>query len=66
MAAMENQISNLVNDYRKARSLLRLGSYERWQVECITKLLQSHDQRILPANRLQTRAWARACEHTTL
>ena len=28
-------MGNLLTDYREARSRLRLGRYERWQLECI-------------------------------
>ena len=43
---MSVKISNLVTDYRKARALLRLHPYERWQVECIVNLLMQKRRRI--------------------
>ncbi len=46
-------MGNLVTDYQKARSLLRLGPYERWQVECITRLLKRHDDRVAAEKRLR-------------
>jgi hypothetical protein len=46
-------MGNIVTDYQKARSLLRLGSYERWQVECITNLLRRHDNRVAAEKRLR-------------
>jgi len=34
---LEGDKPDIVNDYRKARAQLRLGRYERWQVEWITR-----------------------------
>jgi len=39
-------------DCQEARSLLRLGPYERWQVECIVNLLMRHDDRVSAQKRL--------------
>jgi hypothetical protein len=50
---MDVKMGNLVTDYRKARARLRLGKYERWQLECITRLLQRHDDRVAAEKRLQ-------------
>jgi len=47
------KMGNLVTDYRKARSLLRLGRYEAWQVECIVNLLTRHDTRVAAEKRLR-------------
>jgi hypothetical protein len=45
-------MGNLVADYREARARLRLlGRYERWQLECITRLLQRHDDRVATEKR---------------
>ena len=46
-------MGNIVTDYRKARERLRLGRYERWQVECITRLLKRHDDRVAAEKRLR-------------
>jgi len=40
------KMGNLVTDYHKARSLLRLGRYEAWLVKCIVNLLIRHDNRV--------------------
>jgi len=39
------------DNYRTARSLLRLGPYERWQVTCIVDLLGKHDNRVAADDR---------------
>lgn len=46
-------MGNLATDYCKARSLLRLGSYEAWLVECIVNLLIRHDKRVAAEKRLR-------------
>ena len=46
-------MGNLVTDYQKARALLRLGPYERWQVKCITNMLVRHDDRVAAEKRLR-------------
>ena len=46
-------MGNLVTDHREARALLRLGPYERWQVECIANLLKRHDDRVAAEKRLR-------------
>jgi len=50
---MSVKMGNVVTDYQKARAMLRLGSYERWQVECIVNLLIRHDDRVLAQRRLR-------------
>ena len=47
------KMGNVATDYRKARSLLRLGPYEAWQVECIVNLLIRHDNRVAAEKRLE-------------
>ena len=40
------------DDYRKARTFLHLGKYERWLVECIANLLKRHDERVAQQKQL--------------
>lgn len=40
------KMGNVATNYQEARALLRLGSYEAWQVECIVNLLIRHDNRV--------------------
>ncbi len=47
------KMGNLVADYQKARSLLRLGPYDAWLVECIVNLLMRHDNRVAAEKRLR-------------
>ena len=47
------KMGNLVIDYRKARSLLRLGPYDSWLVEIIVKLLSRHDDEVAAEKRLR-------------
>ena len=46
-------MGNLVTDYREARARLRLGRYDAWLVECITRLLKRHDDRVSAEKRLR-------------
>ena len=46
-------MGNLVTDYQEARSLLRLGRYDAWLVECLVKLLIRHDNRVAAQKRLE-------------
>ena len=50
---MSVKMGNLVTDYRKARSRLRLGRYDAWLVECIVRLLARHDDKVAAEKRLQ-------------
>ena len=50
------KIGNLMTKCSKTRLLLRLGPYERWQVDCVVNLLKRHDERVAAATAEARRA----------